>query len=255
VWFDSHCHLYDLGDTETIAAAIARARTASVTQMLIPGVDLASSLRAIEIAVDQNLWAAVGIHPSSTSGWAESQIDPIEDLLQHPRVAAIGETGLDFFRDHAPQELQRRNFSAHIALANRHSKALIVHTRESASVALDMLQHEGVPDKVIFHCWSGSKTELERALSIGAFVSFAGNVSFKSAGSLREAASTVPRERLLIETDSPYLTPVPNRGKRNEPAYVVDVGRAVAAARSETPQEVANVSRTNARQVFGLNGR
>jgi TatD DNase family protein len=255
VWFDSHCHLYDLGDEAAIAGAVERARAASVSEMLIPGVDAASSSRAIEIAVQHRAWAAVGIHPSETSGWEESQMQAIADLLEHPQAVAIGETGLDFYRDHAPQELQRENFAAHIALAKKHSKALIIHTRESADAALAMLEQQGAPQGVVFHCWSGTQSELQRALSLGAFISFAGNVSFKSAESLRDAARAVPADRLLVETDSPYLTPVPHRGTANEPAYVRDVGTAVANARSQPVGEIAIMTSSNARRVFALTER
>jgi TatD DNase family protein len=254
VWFDSHCHLYDLGDEEALATAIARARAASVPEMLVPATDPVTSLRAIEIAIDHRVWAAVGIHPSETAGWDVSQMNAIEELVAHPRVAAIGETGLDFYRDHAPRELQQENFAAHIDLAKRHSKALIIHTRESAGTALDMLEHLGMPDRVVFHCWSGDAVELRRALSLGAFVSFAGNVSFKSAEVLRDAARAVPGDRLMIETDSPYLTPVPYRGKPNEPAYVTHVGAAVAQARNESVSDVASMTAANARRAFGLPG-
>jgi TatD DNase family protein len=252
VWFDSHCHLYDLGDDDALAAAVGRARTASVTEMLVPGVDLESSQRAIEIAIDQRVWAGVGIHPSETSGWDPTQMEPIEALLEHPRVVGVGETGLDFFRDLGPRQLQLENFVAHISMARKHAKALIIHTRESAGAALDLLEEHGVPERVVFHCWSGSSSELQRALSIGASISFAGNVSFKNAEPLRDAARMVPAERLLVETDSPYLTPVPHRGRPNEPANVIHVGAAVASARSEPVEEVAATSFSNARQLFAL---
>jgi TatD DNase family protein len=220
--------------------------------MLVPGVELESSRRAIEIAIDHRVWAAVGIHPSETSGWDQSRVDHVEGLLEHPRVVALGETGLDFYRHHAPRGLQLENFAAHIKVAKKHSKALIIHTRESAGAALDLLQKHGVPETVVFHCWSGSAAELQRALSIGAFISFAGNVSFKSAEPLREAARMVPSGRLLLETDSPYLTPVPHRGRPNEPANVIHVGAAVASARSEPVEVLAATCFANARQIFAL---
>ena len=252
MWFDSHCHLYDLGDGEAVTGAVERARAAYVEDMLVPGVDLASSLSAIEIAINHRVWAAVGIHPSEAARWEESWMPAIEELLAHPRVVALGETGLDFYHDHAPRELQRQNFAAHIELARKHLKALIIHTRESAEVAMDMLEEHGMPERVVFHCWSGDATELERAVAIGAFVSFAGNVSFKNADALRAAVAIVPSDRLMVETDSPYLTPVPHRGHPNEPAYVTLVGAAVADARGETVEEVAATTAANARHTFGL---
>jgi TatD DNase family protein len=223
-----------------------------VEDTLVPGIDLESSLRAIEIAIDHRLWAAVGIHPSATSEWKSSSMDAIDELVGHPRVVAIGETGLDLYRDHAPRELQQANFAAHIELAKEHSKALIIHTRESARAALDMLEQHGPPDRVVFHCWSGDQDELRGALDMGAYVSFAGNISFKSAQSLRDAASVVPSNRLMVETDSPYLTPVPHRGKPNEPAYVAFVGAATAEARGEPVEEVGAFTSANARRLYGI---
>jgi TatD DNase family protein len=252
VWFDSHCHLYDLGDDRAITGAVERARARSVEDMLVPGVDLGSSLEAIKIAIDHRLWAAVGIHPSETAQWKESSVDAIEDLVGHPRVVAIGETGLDFYRDHAPPNLQRANFAAHIELAKKYSKALIIHTRESADAALEMLEEQGAPDSVVFHCWSGGGDELRRALGMGAFVSFAGNISFRNAQSLRDAVRVVPSDRLMVETDSPYLTPVPHRGEPNEPAYVAFVGAAAAEARSERGGDVAAATCTNTRRLYGI---
>jgi TatD DNase family protein len=252
VWFDSHCHLYDLGDAHSIADAVSRARLAGVAEILVPGVDPTTSLRAIEIAVDHDLWAAVGIHPSESSRSDEPAVGRIEDLLGHPRVVAIGETGLDFYRDHVPPDVQRMNFARHIALAKEHSKAVVIHTRESADAALDMLEEQGVPAAVVFHCWSGDDVQLKRALNLGAFISFAGNVTFKSASALRDAARSVPEERLLIETDAPYLTPVPHRGQPNEPAHVTVVGAAVAKARGEPVDRLAQITRENARRAFTL---
>jgi TatD DNase family protein len=252
VWFDSHCHLYELGDDLAVAGAVARARAGSVDEMLVPGVELDSSLRAIEIAIDQRVWAAVGIHPSETAEWKESSMAAIEQLVGHPRVVAIGETGLDFYRDHAPADLQRANFAAHIELAKTHSKALIIHTRESAGAALDMLEQHGAPERLVFHCWSGAEIELRRALELGAFVSFAGNISFKSAEPLRDAVQIVPPDRLMVETDSPYLTPVPHRGTPNEPAYVAFVGAAAARARREPIEQLAAATSGNARRLYGV---
>lgn len=220
--------------------------------MLVPGVDLPSSLRAIELAIDQDLWAAVGIHPSEVVEPVERSMAGVEDLVGHPRVVAIGETGLDFYREHVAHHLQRSRFAAHIELAKAHSKALVIHTRASAEAALDMLEQQGAPERVVFHCWSGDDVALRRALELGAFISFAGNVTFKSADALRDAARSVPPDRLMIETDSPYLTPVPHRGERNEPAHVTHVGAAVAEARGDPVDVVAQLTADNARRAFAV---
>ena len=176
----------------------------------------------------------------------------IAELAADERVVGIGESGLDFYRDHAAPAAQAKAFDAHIELALETSRPLIIHTRESIDVALTTLESRDDVPRVIFHCWSGDREDLRRALELGAYISFAGNVSYKSAQNLRDAAALVPGDRLLVETDSPYLAPVPHRGKSNEPAFVADVGAAVAEARSESVDEIAKTTTANARSVFGI---
>jgi TatD DNase family protein len=165
---------------------------------------------------------------------------------------AVGESGLDFYRTGAPAEVQERAFADHIALAKERDKALVIHTRDSLDAALEMLERVGAPDRLVFHCWSGEPDRLRRALDTGAFISFAGNVSYPSADDLREAAGLVPGHRLLVETDSPFLAPVPRRGRPNEPANVAYVGAAVAEARNETVEDVAAITTSNAERLFGV---
>jgi TatD DNase family protein len=162
----------------------------------------------------------------------------------------VGETGLDFYRDYAPPETQRAAFVDHIELARSFGKALVIHTRESMTEALDVLAEVGPPERFVFHCWSGDEAQLARALDLGAYVSFAGNVSFKSASNLRSAAAAVPDQRLLVETDSPYLSPEPHRGKPNEPRQVSFVGLAVAEAREVSVQALADLTYRNATDLF-----
>lgn len=253
MWFDTHCHLYDLEDEEPWDAVIQRADAASVAGVLVVGVDETTSLRAVELAMASDLiWAGAAFHPTSSKGWQDSWLDPIDRLLDNERVVAIGETGLDFYHDTSFVEDQRRMFAAHIELAKKREKTLVIHTRGSVDQALEMLQEHGPPRRLVFHCWSGDLEQLNRALDLGAFISFAGNVSFKNASDLREAARAVPVDRLVVETDAPYLAPVPHRGKRNEPAFVRFVGEAVAAARGATADELAEVTTSNARRLFDL---
>ncbi|MDQ4025003.1 MAG: TatD family hydrolase [Actinomycetota bacterium] len=253
MWFDSHCHLYDLEDQETWDAVMERARAASVRGVLVVGVDPETSRRALELATASDMiWAGAAFHPSSSKGWQDAWLDSIEGLLANERVVAVGETGLDFYHDTSFVHDQRRMFAAHIELAKKRDKALVIHTRRSVDQALEMLQEHGPPHRLVFHCWSGDIQQLHRALGLGAFISFAGNVSFKNATDLRAAARAVPVDRLVVETDAPYLAPVPHRGKRNEPAYVRFVGEAVAAARGATPIELAEVTTSNARRLFAL---
>lgn len=204
----------------------------------------------MELSGLEGVVASAGVHPNSADRWTPQAATVIEELLSLPSVRAVGETGLDFYRDRVPPEMQHDAFRDHVELAKRFDKALIIHTRSSIEAVLEDLEAASPPPRLVFHCWSGGDDALHRALSLGAFISFAGNVSFKSAGNLRQAAARVPADRLLVETDSPYLAPVPNRGRPNEPAYVRFVGEAVAAARGEDADEVAERTTNNARALF-----
>ena len=252
MWFDSHCHLHICEEANPVQEVIDQARAAGVDQMLTVGIDQASNERSVELAKAEGIYAAVGIHPNSSSGWSDSDVSSVEDLLGSPGVVAVGETGLDFYRDWAPRNDQERAFGAHIELAKRYDKALVIHTRDSLPATLDLLEAQGPPSRFVMHCWSGGPDELLRAVAMGSFISFAGNVSFKSAGSLREVLSLVPRDRLLVETDSPYLTPIPFRGKPNEPAKVIHVGAAVADTLGRSPEEVAESTTMNTRRFLAL---
>jgi TatD DNase family protein len=218
--------------------------------MVTVGIDAESSRRSAEIATDHDLSFSAGVHPNSAATWSAETAGLVEALLGNARAVAAGETGLDFYRDRCPPDVQRAAFREHIALARTQNVALIVHTRESVSEALDELESAGPVDRIVFHCWSGEAPELKRALGIGAFVSFAGNVSFKNAEHLRELARLVPKDRLLVETDSPFLAPVPHRGTPNEPALVVDVGRALAASLRIDAAELARMTADNAHMLF-----
>ena len=256
MWFDSHCHLYELdppGAEAEIDEVLQRAQHVAVNDILVPGTDLETSQHAVRLAARPGVWAAAAYHPSSAKGWEDSWAEPIEELLALDEVRAVGETGLDHYWDTSFNDEQEKAFLAHVAMSKKFDKALVIHTRDSLDVVLEILERVGAPERTIFHCWSGETPEhMKRALALGAFVSFAGNVSFKNAPGLRTAASLVPEDRLLVETDSPYLAPVPNRGKRNEPSYLVHVGEAVAAARAVEPEEIAAGTTRNARSIFGL---
>lgn len=251
VWFDTHCHLYDVEDE--VANVVDRARAAGVGGIVTLGVDVTTSRRCLRIAEEfEDVYAGVAYHPSETQGWHHTWIADIESLAESAQVVAIGETGLDLYWDDSFFDSQLRAFASHIELARRLDKALVIHTRESMKEALEMFGRGKPPERFVFHCWSGTPDQLQEALGMGAFISFAGNVSYKSAEDLREAARAVPEDRLLVETDSPYLAPVPHRGKPNEPAYVVSVGEAVATARDLPVEELAGVTTENARCLFGL---
>jgi TatD DNase family protein len=229
---------------------LERARGAGVVDVLAVGIDVASSRRAAELTAFEGVIASAGVHPNSADEWTPDAATAVEALLERDEVRAVGETGLDFYRDYAAPDVQRAAFRDHVALAKRFDKALVIHTRDSIDGVLEELGSVGPPDRLVFHCWSGDESVLRRALDTGAYISFAGNVSFKSAQDLRDAAARVPVDRLLVETDSPYLAPVPKRGKPNEPAYVTHVGEAVAAARGQEVGEVAESTSANARVLF-----
>jgi TatD DNase family protein len=250
MWFDSHCHLFDVeGDP---AEVVRRAADAGVTDMLVCGTDVATSESAAELAGLPGVWAAAGLHPTSAREWNDEVAAELEAVLVRERVVAVGESGLDMYWDTSFLDVQVRVFEAHVAWAKEHDKALVIHTRSSLDEAVEVLERVTPPERLVFHCWSGDRGQLERALDLGSFVSFAGNVTFKSAADLRALAAAVPEDRLLVETDSPYLAPVPYRGKRNEPAHVALVGTAVAEARGEAVEAIAEATTRNAQRLLGL---
>jgi len=171
-------------------------------------------------------------------------------LIGEPRVVAIGECGLDYYYEHSDRASQRAAFAEQIALAHQHDLTLVVHTRDAWDETLDILDAEGVPTNVVMHCFSGGPAEAKLCLDRGMFLSFSGIVTFKNAADLRDAALMCPEDRLLVETDSPYLAPVPHRGKQNQPAFVVVVGNAIAKLRGVAPEHLALATSANARRAF-----
>jgi TatD DNase family protein len=245
-WTDDHCHLeHDAGATSVVADA----RAAGVLRLIDVGTDLASSRKAVEAArAHTGVWATAGLHPHD----AVTGLDGIEALLGEPEVVAVGECGLDYHYDHSPRAVQREVFAAQVAWAHRHDLALVVHTREAWDDTLSVLAAEGVPERTVIHCFSGGPVEARRCLDLGAHLSFSGIVTFASADEVREAAVVCPADRLLVETDAPYLAPVPHRGRPNVPAFVPLVGAAVAAARGDDVADLAAVTWDNAERVYGL---
>ncbi len=249
-WTDEHCHLGDGSDRWPEAVpTIADARAAGVERMITVGCDLASSRTAIGVArAHDGVWATAGVHPHDASGG----LDGIEELLLDPVVVAVGECGLDYHYDHSPRDVQREAFAAQIALAHRHDLALVVHSREAWDDTLAILSSEGMPERTVFHCFTGGPDEARRCLDLGAHLSFSGIVTFPGAPEVREAAALCPDDRLLVETDSPFLAPVPHRGSPNRPALVPVVGALLAEVRGVTPDHVAEVTWTNSARVHRL---
>ncbi len=247
--FDSHCHVHDDRMPGGTAAAVQAARDAGVVGMVSVGCDRATSEAAIAVAAEHpDVWATVGLHPHD----AVNGVDTIVDLIRCPRVVAIGEAGLDYYYEHSPRAVQRDAFAAQIQLAHQHRLPLVIHTRDAWDDTFDVLAAEGTPERTIFHCFTGGTVELERCLDVGAFVSFSGIVTFKTATELQSAARSVPLDRMLVETDSPYLAPVPHRGKPNQPAFVPLVARFIADLRDVELATIAAASTANAHQAFGL---
>jgi TatD DNase family protein len=254
VWTDSHCHVLDDADP---AASVARARDAGVGRMVLVGTDAAESARALDVAAGlggpgAGLWATVGLHPHDADSGTAEVLALLEARAGDAAVVAVGECGLDYHYEHSPRGAQRRAFAEQIAACRRLGLALVVHSREAWPDTWDVLGSEGVPDRTVFHCFTGGPEEARRCLDLGAYLSFSGIVSFRNAGEVREAAALCPADRLLVETDAPFLAPVPHRGRRNEPALVPVVGAAVAAARGVHPSEVEAASTAAAATAFGL---
>jgi TatD DNase family protein len=247
-WTDSHCHLPYEG-LEDVDAVIAAAHAAGVDRMISVGTDAEQSAAAIEVAgAHDNVWATVGLHPHD----AVQGVASIVALLDRPKVVAVGECGLDYHYDHSPREVQREAFAAQVALANERDLALVIHTREAWDDTFAVLAAEGMPARTVFHCFTGGPEEAGRCLDIGASLSFSGIVTFKRADDLRAAAALCPLDRLLVETDSPYLTPEPHRGARNTPALVAVVGAAVAAVKGVDVQDLARATSANATALLRL---
>lgn len=247
MWTDSHCHLqYDgIGGD-----ALARAAEAGVDRMICVGTDAEQSKAAIKLAAAApgRVWATVGVHPHE----AKHGTDGILPLIDAPGVVAIGECGLDYFYDHSPRDVQRAAFAAQIALARIHDLALVIHTRDAWDDTFELLYTESMPERVVFHCFTGGPDEARRAVQLGAYLSFSGIVTFKNADDIRAAAKMCPLDRLLVETDAPYLAPVPHRGESNQPALVPVVGAALAAVRDQSEQDIRVATAKNAATVFRL---
>ncbi len=264
-----------------LAATLARAAEAGVTRMVCVGTDAATSAEAVRlvramrspdsvaVAEGIELWATVGLHPHD----AVNGVDSLDALLadevpvadevpavtvanaedpSRPVVVGIGECGLDYHYDHSPRPVQREAFARQIELATRLGRTLVVHTREAWDDTIDLLGSVGTPDRTIIHCFTGGPDEARRCLDLGASLSFSGVVTFKNADPVREAALLCPLDRLLVETDTPFLTPVPHRGTLNEPSRVALVGRAIAQVKQVETLAVAAASTHNARAMFAI---
>ena len=251
-WFDSHCHIHDprIDRAEAVSAAAA----AAVLRLVTVGCDEPTTRAAIETALAyDNVWATVGLHPHE----ATIGLDWIGDLLtdaEANKVVGVGECGLDYFYEHSPRAAQITMFAKQIQLAHEHDLPLVIHTRDAWDDTFAVLRAEGTPTTTIFHCFSGGADEAAACLALhdGVYLSFSGIITFKTAQNLRTAAALTPRDRTLIETDTPYLAPIPYRGKPNRPAFVPYVGAAVAEAQQVSVEELAGSTWTNTHRAFRI---
>jgi TatD DNase family protein len=248
-WVDTHCHLQL--DGRDPAELLARA--SAVDWLVVPGIDAASSTTARALAAtypDRVRWSA-GLHPHDAAEW-NSQRDTIEQLVAD--ASAVGETGLDYYRNLAPREVQRQAFADHIILAREHTKPLIVHCRDAFADVYEMLAEAELGGRAILHCWTGGPRWTKRFRDLGVTFSFAGPVAFETGETVRLGAAEVPPDTAMVETDTPYLAPPPHRSERNEPAWVELVGAALAEVWGMRPPEVAELTTARAAAVFGVQG-
>jgi TatD DNase family protein len=243
---DTHAHL----DPADAGEVLARAREHGVDRVVVVATTIAGAPEAHALAEQhEGVYASLGIHPHEAGGPEAPRVDELRDLLGHPRAVAVGETGLDYFRDYAPADAQHALFEAQLRLAAETAKPVVIHTRAADEDTLARLRQH--PGRVVLHCFS-SPGLLDTAIERQWYVSFAGTATYKNAYDLRAAARAVPADRILAETDSPYLSPQPVRGTRNEPANVRHTVAALAEARGETPEQLADLIDANADAVFGL---
>lgn len=248
MWIDSHCHPHL--NVELGSASLERAWNNGVSAAICVGCDFETSLAAAELATQDptRVFASLGLHPHD----ANKGVETIRPLLSRHNWVAIGECGLDYFYEHSDRAAQREAFVQQIQLASESDLALIIHSRDAWDDTFAILDECGTPARTVFHCFTGGPREAELALERGALLSFSGIVTFKNATETQQAAKITPGEKILVETDAPYLAPVPHRGKTNEPAWVSAVGEYVADLREESREEFAATTRSNTVAMFRL---
>ncbi len=245
-YVDTHCHLYDTRGVP-VDDVIAAARAIGVDTMINVGCDAATTAAAVAIAAAHDgIYATAGLHPHE----AKHGVDSILHFLDDPNVIAVGECGLDYYYDHSPREVQRDAFAAQIQLAHERDLPLVIHTRDAWADTFDVLRAEGTPTRTIFHCFTGGPDEADACLALGAYLSFSGIVTFKAAPDVQAAAIRCPADRMLAETDSPYLAPNPHRGRTNQPAFVTHVVQFLADLRNEPLERVREATVANACLAF-----
>lgn len=251
--FDSHCHLDFPQYKEDRGEVLARMRGEGIDRAVVVAVDFDHLNRLQALAeAHEGIWFSVGIHPNHEVD-VEPTVEQLCELSDHPKCVAIGETGMDFFRHHVSPELQESRFRTHIRAAQQLGKPVIVHNRDADAASIRILKDESIQQcGGIMHCFSADQETADAALDMGMYISFSGNVTFKNNQQLRDVAAEVPLDRILIETDAPFLAPVPHRGKRNEPTYVKQVAECIAEVKGLSLEELAAATTANALEVFGI---
>jgi TatD DNase family protein len=269
MYIDSHCHLFDKAYEIDLADVISRARDAGVEVLVVPGTNLVTSMQAVEIAHKHHgVYACVGCHPHDANGFTDEHLKELEALTFQNKVVAVGEIGLDFFYDFAPKEIQKRVFEIQIDLAIARDLPIVVHTRDSMVEALTTVEQYATnnlrwrsksnsahsidaPMRGVFHCFTGGTSDAQKLFELGFLVSYPGIVTFKNSP-VGQTLKEIHLNHIMLETDSPYMTPIPHRGKRNEPANIVHIGKAIAAICGVSIDQVARVTTQNARSLFDL---
>ncbi len=249
---DSHCHL-DMFDAAELDTVLWRAANAGVGEMITIGTRLAESAPLVALAQRSGVWCTVGVHPHNAGDGPVADVAMIAGLADNPRVVGIGESGLDYFYDKAPRDMQQASFRQHIRAARLAGLPLVIHARDADQDIAAILHEEwdtGGPFQFVLHCFSSGRALAEGALRLGGYVSFSGILTFPKSGALRDIARDIPAERLLVETDAPYLAPVPFRGKRNEPGHVVETARVLADLRGMPLAALDALTTSNVRALF-----
>ncbi len=254
MFIDTHAHLFYPNFSEDLDEVIERAKSSGVDYIIVPATDIETTKQTLALADKyEMIYATIGVHPHETKEWTNDNLKVIEDLAQHPKVVAIGEIGLDYYYDFSPKEKQIEAFRSQIELALKLNLPVVVHNRESdEDVLMIAKEYSKSGLKAQFHCFNGTLSDAKDLISMKFFLSFTGNITFKKADSLRETLSNIGLPHLLLETDSPFMTPVPHRGKRNEPFHVKLVAEKIAELHKVSVEDVARITSNNAFNLFGI---
>lgn len=254
MFIDTHAHLFYPNFNGEVDEVIARALQAGVEKIIVPATDIASSAQALDLAeANDCIYATVGVHPHDTKEWKDTLIDELRSMAKHEKVVAIGEIGLDYYYDFSPKDIQKQAFEAQINLAIELDKPIVVHNRESNDDVMALInKYFEKKLRAQFHCFAGSENDARTLIEMGHYISFTGNITHTKADNVRKVLQSVNLENLFLETDSPFMTPVPHRGQRNEPAYVKLVAEKVAEVHNTTVENIANITTENAKKFFKI---